>query len=123
VISPQFLRSTDAVKNLGTDYRSCRFDDEQDDDITTMFTKYNHNSCWFECIWNQALGGCGCVPWKYPSVGTSKSICDSYGNICWNTMFLDGNVLENCSCSYDCTKITYPFFSNKQELKAEDCVS
>jgi hypothetical protein len=124
VISPQFLFSTDEVKNLATKDRSCRFDHEHKDYSSTMFTIYNHKSCLFECVYNQALDNCGCVPWKYPSVGTSKSICDSYGNMCWDTMFLDGNVLQNCtSCHYDCTKITYPFFTNKQELKAEDCVS
>ncbi len=87
-----------------------------------FFREYGQNKCLFECLWIGASGRCGCVPWKYPQMsGGEDNVCDSMGNLCWDTIFNNGSYLTNCSCYNDCSQITYKYFTTQQELKASDC--
>ncbi len=122
VIHAEKLKSTDATRDIEIEKRNCYFNDEQDE--LKMFNQFSQKGCMFECLWQQALDRCGCVPWKYPRPdGISVNTCNPAGNYCWQFVLENGERLLNCSCPYDCIKTSYPYFTNQQELKATDCVS
>ena len=122
VLQSEILDSTESIRGIDIKKRHCYFEDEQTKD--SMFQTYSQKKCLFECLWKQALDYCGCIPWKYPRPDKEDGlVCNIYGNVCWQEMFESGKAIINCSCPPDCSKTSYTYFTNIQELKAADCVS
>ena len=94
----EIVASTD-LKGIPVSKRKCRFDDETED--LTMLNNYTQSGCVFEHQMKEVFAKCQCVPWFIPTLKTNYSICDVYGNKCYESVLKHSRELKNCppSCN------------------------
>ncbi len=133
------------MRSVPLERRQCKFTDEAGE--ASVFKKYSYNGCLFECLSNQAKvtnmsqriiiwtssketskyfipkDECGCMPWKYASLGDVTDVCDVDGLLCFESIYQNSQTLFNCSCDADCNQIDYEFYMIKEEIKPEKICS
>ena len=69
-----------------------------------LFSEYTQNNCQFECQPNIASEKCQCVPWDYPHLNATMSICDRFGRYCFMSFMANTTIFKNCGedCPYEC---------------------
>ncbi len=119
VVSPQLIRSDEAIMDVPVEKRGCKFFSEGHD--LELFKDYGFRSCRFECMYHGAKEACGCIPWSYPQFGNGSETCDGEGNICFATQMTASTTLQDCHCPSNCMSTMYPFTVNLEKLEDEDC--
>jgi len=140
-VTPRFIESDDSVRSVDADRRPCKFSDETSS--SRIFQKYSYNGCLFECLSKQAIVSqngnlespqhwmymfilkevCGCSPWKYPLTRSVSDVCDIFGILCFDEIYLNSQRLSNCTCDADCNQIDYDFYIFREEIKPEKVCS
>ena len=98
-IEPMEIVASNDLKGISVSKRQCRFDDETED--LTMLNNYTQSGCVFEHQMKEVFAKCQCVPWFIPTLETNYSICDVYGNKCYESVLKHSRELKNCppSCN------------------------
>ena len=123
-IQPEYMESSEEVKNMPLNQRQCLTPDE---DLTQhpnikyeAFSKYNRKACLLECTANRIMKQCKCLPYYYPRfdlVWKTNTSCDFEGLKCLaehadeaKAMFVDGPGFlkgSKCNCPSNCDTTTY----------------
>ena len=123
-IKPQYLESSEAVKNMPLKQKQCLFPEEdlsQYPDVKIkVFAKYTHKACLLECQAERIMKQCNCLPYYFPRfdlVWNRNTACDFEGMKCLakhanqakamfvgEPGFLNGS---DCNCPSDCDITSY----------------
>ena len=108
-------------KGLSPLSRNCYFPDEMDLDF---FPIYSEPNCVLECAWKRAEKDCGCVPWILRGHFPKATVCEYFGNICFQEIVDNRypDLEETCSgiCLSDCEVIQYQVSEKAQYIMGTD---
>ena len=121
LITPFQIVTSANARGLTVNDRKCMFKHDKED--LTLFKGYSQANCLFECQLKIAYDKCQCVPWDYPHLNDSWSICDRFGRECFLDMMIKVDLHKECNCILDCaiTRYTYSLHTNK--INAEELCS
>ena len=121
LITPFQIVTSANARGLSVNDRKCMFKHDKED--LTLFKGYSQANCLFECQLKIAYDKCQCVPWDYPHLNDSWSICDRFGRECFLDMMIKVDLHKECNCILDCaiTRYTYSLHANK--INAEELCS
>ncbi len=123
-VIPSELVPMESLLGIPVDKRNCLFKNEGDGYIE-FFKVYSQAACQFECIAKLATSICRCTPWNIPFVGNSKShtICDLFGNTCYNAVLKQQYRKEDCNCPPDCGNVQYTVLTKEEEIHPREYCS
>ena len=112
---------SDNLRDLPILKRNCRFPDETDD--LQIFKVYSKSACEYECRVKKAVATCGCYPWYVPSrpSPTKQTICDVFGNSCFDYVLRQKDTWKGCSCLPTCHHIEYTYSEQTNPLDLDLC--
>ncbi|XP_017835475.1 pickpocket protein 28 [Drosophila busckii] len=119
-VLPNYVVSTDNLREISSDKRQCYFDDERD---LQYFRSYSQSNCQTECLANFTMNRCGCVkfwmpkPFHVPVCGVDSIACytaaqdELYMLLQNQTMqqSIDPTAPIMCDCMPACTSLEYNF--------------
>ena len=125
-IQPMQIEATENLQFVPERARKCRFPHEIDQIEPHFFKTYSQISCTFECRVKLARKFCRCVPWNFPSFD-NETICDLYGNICFNQQMNDVEIRSDCSrtdkCPLDCETVRFSIIEKEFPINADEFCS
>ncbi len=114
-MTPQKTSASLDIASVSLAKRNCKFNDEEHD--LELFSMYGHKKCIFDCLHQNAVKKCNCVPWNYPQFGKNASnICGMNGNYCFESQLKNGSALKTCNCQPLCTHTNYNFYNYVEKL-------
>ena len=99
-IEPTEIKASEDLRSISIEKRRCLFDDELGD--LKLFKKYSQSGCEFEKQIQIGMEKCECAPWFIPTpFGKNYTICDLYGNSCFDFILKDFTSIKEClpSCN------------------------
>ena len=66
---------------------------------------YSYRACEFECFLKRSEEICGCVPWNYPHLNETTTLCDGQSAYCFENEMESGS--SDCGCQENCNGIQY----------------
>ena len=116
LITPSQIVTSEHTKHISREKRQCQFRDEFDEMI--LFKDYREANCNFECLLKAAYSECGCMPWDYPHLNSSMTICDRLGRDCFKQSIIVHESKQNCKCQRDCTATRYSYSVSQTKIDA-----
>ncbi|KAM7346051.1 pickpocket protein 28-like [Cochliomyia hominivorax] len=129
-ILPQYIISTDNLRDFSPEKRQCYFNDER---YLRFFKSYSQSNCQIECLTNFTISKCGCVKFWMPKPSKLK-ICGLADIECYNhaademsliianqtkQKLIQPNMKILCDCMPSCNSLDYNFeiMRSSYELK------
>ena len=109
------------LRSVPIDKRNCKFPDETEG--LDIFKIYSRKACQFECRLKKAAEVCQCHPWNIPNkVQKNKhTLCDVYGNFCFNTIMNRKSTWKNCTCLPTCHHIEFTYNEQLNSIDVSVC--
>ena len=114
LITPSQVVTSENTKYLSREKRQCQFRDEIDDMV--LFKDYSEINCNFECLLKSAYNECGCMPWDFPHLNSSMTICDRLGRDCFKQSIAIFDSKQKCKCKSDCTTTRYSYSVSQTKI-------
>ena len=103
-VEPMEIIASNDLRSVQIHKRHCRFEDETEG--ITLLKRYSQSGCEFEMKTRKLQKLCQCTPWYIPSMfGANFSICDTYGNYCYNSLMK--NVESSKECLPNCNLVQF----------------
>ena len=98
-------RTDDALRDYSPDVRQCYFEGEKK---LKFFKAYSKAHCEFECVANDTLEECVCVPFWYPRSKLTR-VCGLSEMECIDKVNYRHRILgyPSCDCYQPCNSLTY----------------
>ena len=94
-VEPMEIVASEDLRSIQIEKRQCHFNEELID--LKLFKYYTQSGCEFERQLYLGLEKCFCVPWFIPTpFGQNYSICDLYGNTCFEEVVKHFKFTEEC---------------------------
>ncbi len=117
-VHPTEVEASENLRDIDIEDRGCRLAHETDG-IMEIFKEYSQADCQFECMLKMARKKCQCTPWNMPTIpGQPLTICDIYGNYCFDNIMSQLDLMEGCNCEIDCNIVK--FTVTEERLRIED---
>ena len=114
LITPSQIVPSEHTKHISRVKRQCQFRAEFDE--TGLFKEFSEANCNFECLLKTAYNQCGCMPWDYPHLNSSMTICDRLGRDCFKQSIIIHESKQNCKCQTDCTTTRYSYSVSQTKI-------
>jgi Amiloride-sensitive sodium channel len=129
MLSVEVIETDEDVRSIRLEKRQCIFQDERK---LEFFKVYSKESCEMECLAQEVLAECGCVPFFYIRNSTTR-VCDLKGQMCAltaSTSFskhVSGGLIAegSCFCYPTCDQVKYDYevLFTKYDAKYDDELS
>ena len=119
-VSPMEVKATANLRDIDQSKRGCRFADETGSD-SDIFQDYTQTGCQFECMLRKARDFCSCTMWNMPfpddvNGNVNETICDTYGNTCFDHVLTKPHIDNDCQCPIDCNIIKFGIQSKETPI-------
>ena len=97
--------------------RKCKFSHEVEG--MDSFNVYSQTACEFDCQIKKAFEFCQCYPWFIPPKAgkTRHVLCDVDGNLCFDSVMSNKEVIEECTCLPTCHNIEFTYVEYSSPLQ------
>ncbi len=119
-VSPVEVVSTPQLKGVSINKRDCRFQDEGNG-FMEILEDYSQSGCLFECVLKKAREFCRCTMWNMPvpAMESNWTICDTFGNSCFDEIMDQPHIDDDCNCPKDCNLVKFAVASKEMALDPE----
>ena len=121
LITPLQIVTSANARGLSINKRKCMF--KHDKQELLLFKRYTQTNCLFECQLKVAYNKCQCVPWDYPHLNDSWSICDRFGRKSFLEIMQKVDLNKDCNCILDCAITRYSFSLHANKINVKELCS
>ena len=114
-VSPTGQLASESYQKVALNQRNCLLESEVDK--SSIFTKYTHSNCKYDCHTKKAMETCKCAPWDFIS-STNAPECDVFGRTCFYVAMknFSKSLDKICNhCKDDCNYIQFKKTMIKKE--------